>query len=772
MTALATLNSNYMRRKPVLSHLQHLFPTFPVALAETLLLAVLAASSAPAVGKTKAAEKASGKASDMANNTASPKGQQAKGKADDKEAPTVISAEQIVGRPERYVQFDDEVEVVRGSTRLSADKAIYRNLDDEMEASGKINMQRDGDCYAGDAVRLKLDTGVGFITNPSYKLLRTNAQGRADKITFESEERSTIINGTYSTCEGLAPDWYLKADTMKLDTGLDTGIAGKSVVYFKGVPILATPPLIPLSFPLSGARHSGLLPPVLGTSSKGGVELDLPYYFNIAPNRDLTVHPKIIQRRGLQLGLDGRYLGETYSGETSIEGILNDRQTKTNRYALASIHQQKLLPEVLPQLDFSWNVNAASDDAYPADFSRSITKTAERLLLRETNLAYYGSFWNAALRVSNYQVLQDIAAPIIRPYARLPQLSLHAAQSDFLGLDFSVDAILTRFAHPTLLTGDRAVINPQIAYPIVQPGYFIVPKLSLHATSYHLNNPGPGQDGDFRRVLPTFSVDSGLVFERQAKLFGNPMTQTLEPRLFYVKTPYRDQSLFPNFDSAVADFNFAQIFSENRFTGHDRIGDSNQVTTALVSRYIEDNGEERFKLALGERFYFNDQRVTLGDTVNQSRSDLLLAGTGRLSNTLSAEATLQISQSDRQSIRSNYGIRWQPAPKKVLNADYRFQRGTLEQLDLSGQWPIADRWYAVGRSNYSLQDNKLVDGLAGFEYKADCWSFRLVGQRFATATNTSTTAFFIQLELNGLSKLGSNPIDVLRKNISGYQPIN
>lgn len=749
-----------MRRKPVLSHLQHLFPTFPVALAETLIVAVLAGSSVPAIAKTKSAQKAVGKEVE--------KGRNAKDKSSEKEASTVISAEQISGRPERFIQFDDLVEVVKGTTTLNADKAVYRNLDDEMEATGKVSMQRDGDCYAGDAVKLKLDTGAGFILNPTYKLLRTNAQGRADKIEFQSEERSTIINGTYSTCEGLDPDWYLKADTMKLDTGLDTGIAGKSVVYFKGFPILATPSLIPLSFPLSGARHSGLLPPVLGTSSKGGVELDLPYYFNIAPNRDLTVHPKIIQRRGLQLGLDGRYLGNTYAGETSIEGILNDRQTKTNRYAVASIHNQKLLP----QLDFSWNVNAASDDDYPADFSRSITKTAERLLLRETNIVYYGAFWNASLRASNYQVLQDIAAPITRPYARLPQLTLHARQSDFLGFDLSIDTILTRFAHPSLLRGDRAVINPQVSYPIVQPGYFIVPKLSLHASSYHLDNSAPGQDADFRRVLPTFSVDSGLVFERQANLFGKAMTQTLEPRLFYVNTPYRDQTLFPNFDSAVADFNFAQIFSENRFTGHDRIGDSNQVTTALVSRYIEDSGEERFKLALGQRFYFNNQRVTLDNGVNQSRSDLLLAGTGRLSDTLSAEASLQVSQSDRQSIRSNYGIRWQPAPKKVLNADYRFQRGSLEQLDLSGQWPIADRWYAVGRSNYSLQDKKLVDGLVGLEYKEDCWSFRLVGQRFATATNTNTTAFFIQLELNGLSKLGSNPIDVLRKNISGYQPIN
>ncbi|MDE2429986.1 MAG: LPS-assembly protein LptD, partial [Burkholderiales bacterium] len=477
-----------------------------------------------------------------------------------------------------------------------------------------------------------------------------------------------------------------------------------------------------------------------------------------------------ITRRGLQLGVEGRYLGETYSGETSVEGLLNDRQTNTNRYALTSVHQQKLLP----QLDLSWNINSASDDNYPTDFSNSITKTAQRLLLREANLIYYGSFWNVALRTTNYQVLQDPISPIVRPYDRLPQLQLHAEKHDVMGLDWSLDTTLTRFWHPTMTRGDRLVFNPQISLPLVQAGYFVIPKISLHATNYHLVNPQAGQQSDFHRVVPTFSVDSGLVFERKTNMFGNDLTQTLEPRLFYVKTPFRDQNDFPNFDTAVADFNFAQIFSENRFTGSDRIGDANQITAAVVSRFIEGDGNESLKLAIGQRFYFNTQRVTLDDKINPSRSDLLLAATGRLSKTLSGEMAVQISQSDRQSVRSNYGIQWQPAPKKVLNLEYRFQRDTLEQLDFSAQWPIARRWFAVGRSNYSLLDKKLVDGLAGFEYKADCWALRFVAQRFAINSASNSTGFSIQLEFNGLARLGfgSNPIDAFKRNISGYQPIS
>ncbi len=775
-----------MRRKPVLSHSPLLFPTIPAILVSVLVPAYFSQAMAQNVITSKPEEAQAATqlqnqlpaqlssqpqvlSGDKSSKEVLPSEKQLeklseKQKQDDKNAPVSIRAENFTGRPERYIKFEHDVEVVKGGTRINADEATYRNLEDEVEASGKIRMTRYGDCYTGDALRMQLDASSGYVANPVYKLLRNNAQGHAARIDFQDEERSIITRGTYSTCEGLNPDWYLQSDTLSLDTGLDRGVAGKSVLYFLGMPILATPSL---TFPLSGARHSGFLPPILGASSKGGPEMSLPYYFNIAPNRDLTIYPKMIARRGLQLGLEGRYLGETYAGETSVEGLLNDRVTGTNRYAVASIHQQKLLP----QLELSWNINSASDDDYPTDFSRTITKTAQRLLLREANLTYYGSFWSLALRTSNYQVLQDLAAPIARPYDRLPQLQLHAEQHDVAGLDWSMDSILTRFWHPTLVRGDRAVFNPQISLPLVQAGGFVIPKVSFHATNYHLVNPEPGKESDFHRVVPTFSVDSGLVFERKTEMFGKALTQTLEPRLFYVNTPYRDQSRMPNFDSAVADFNFAQIFSENRFTGQDRIGDSNQITAALISRFIEGNGDESLKLAIGQRFYFNTQRVTLDNTVSPSRSDLLLAATGKLSSTLSGEMALQLSQTDRQSVRANYGIHWQPSPKKVLNLEYRYQRNSLEQVDVSAQWPMADRWYMVGRSNYSMMDKKMVDGLLGFEYKADCWSLRFLAQRFATNSVNNTSGFSIQLELNGLARLGfgANPIDALRKNISGYQ---
>ena len=687
------------------------------------------------------------------------------GNVEEKDLPSTISAEQMTGRPDREIILERDVEIIRGPTTINADRAKYRIVEDEVEASGNIRMRRFGDTYTGDELRLKIEATEGFVLRPTYHLDRNNAQGSADRIDFEGEDRATVYEGSYSTCEGPDPDWYLKSSKLNLDAARDEGIAHKTLVYFKGVPILAAPAM---SFPLSDARKTGFLPPTIGTTNRGGLEVTLPYYLNIAPNRDLTLYPKIYARRGVQLGADARYLGEGYVGQTKVEALPNDHLTKTDRYAISSTHTQVLTPGLV----YTWNINSASDDDYPTDFSRTITTASQRLMLRDMALNYGGSFWNANARVSNYQVLQDPLAPIARPYDRLPQLTFHAGRQDVNGFDWDVDSELTRFWHPSLLRGDRFLVNPRIAYPIIRPGYFISPKLSLHATRYSLDHRAVGATS-LDRALPTVSVDSGLIFERDAPFFGNMMTQTLEPRLFYVYTPYRDQTAFPNFDTAEADLSFAQLFSENRFIGNDRISDANQLTAALISRYIEPTGAERMRLALGQRFYFTEQRVTLGGTRNESRSDLLLSAYGQLTRAFSVEGNVQYSQTLHAMSRARYGVRWQPAPRSVLNLQYRRDRGNnLEQADVSGQWPFANRWYGLARVNYSLPDSKIAEGLLGVEYKADCWVFRMVGQRTPTAAGQATSAIFFQLELNGLTRLGSNPLDAIRANIPGYQLVN
>jgi LPS-assembly protein len=509
----------------------------------------------------------------------------------------------------------------------------------------------------------------------------------------------------------------------------------------------------------------------------------LPYYFNIAPNRDLTLFPRAIFNRGLLMGATARYIGDGYAGQSTVELMLHDRITNTNRWWVNSINLQT----IAPGWSYGWTLKGASDNNYPADFSQTIANSAERQLLRELHTEYAQQYWNVSARVQNYQVLQDPAAAtnpgltIPRPYDRLPQLNFHTGRYDVKGFDWSVDAEATRFRHPDYVGGDRALLLGQVSYPIVRPSYFITPKLLLNAAKYNLNdnvgegaNARPGGDS-LSRFIPTFSLDSGMVFERDTTLFGRAITQTLEPRLFYVRTPYRDQSAFPNFDTAEAGFSFAQLFTENRFVGNDRIADANQATVAITSRFIEESGAERLRLALGQRFYFDKQRVQFDPNavLNQSRSDLLAAASGRISENWAFDSAVQYNATTSSVFASNYGVQWRPGEKKVLNAEYRYVRDSFKNVDLSSQWPLSLRWYGVGRVSYSVLDKKVVESLAGLEYKADCWVFRMGAQRFVTAAITTSTHIFFQLELNGLSRLGlGNPLESFNKSVPGYSSLN
>ncbi|NQE48850.1 LPS-assembly protein LptD [Herbaspirillum rubrisubalbicans] len=697
--------------------------------------------------------------------------------AQDQDAPVNVSAEQMTGRPDRQVDLERDVELVKGATTIKSDKAQYRIIQDEVEATGHVWMQRLQDQYTGDFAEMNMGTGAGYVTNPTYLLGKSGGRGHAERIDFLSDDQAKVTQGTYSTCEAPDPDWYLRSNTMDLDSGRDVGTMHGGLLYFKDVPILGSPWM---SFPLSGERKSGVLPPTIGMTSTGGAEVAVPYYFNLAPNYDLTLVPKYIARRGLQLGAETRYMGDGYDGVTNVEGI-QDRVTGTGRYSLSSIHNQTLAPG----LKLAWNLNKASDNDYPSDFSHSITGSTQRLLPRNVSLTYSSTYWNVTGLVSKYQLLQDVNAPIAKPYDRVPQITFNGTRYDVGGFDFNTVADFTRFSSGSLIGGDRSYVTQTVSYPIVRPGYFITPKVILDATSYNLNNVAVGQPTSLTRTVPTVSLDSGLIFERESTLLGRSMTQTLEPRLFYVRTPFRDQSQFPVFDSGLADFNFAQIFTENRFVGHDRISDANQLTAAVTSRLIEENGLERLRAAIGQRYYFADPQVSIAGSASTnlgSKSDLLLALGGQITREFSTDNTVQYSETLRQMVRSTFGIRWQPAPKRVLNLQYRLDRtyvnpytgqlDPLKQVDISGQWPITQRIYAVGRMNYSIPDRTVAEGLAGFEYKADCWVFRVVAQRIPTSSTKASTGFFIQLELNGFSKIGSNPLEAIKSSVPGYQNVN
>lgn len=712
---------------------------------------------------------------------------------DRKKSPIYVTADKIDGSTEDKVTATGNVDLVKADSQLKADVLTYDKPEDEVEATGHVYLRRERDEVTGPHLKLSLGDSVGAFEEPVFQinpkpLPRKDAivgvpqpgYGTAEKLTFLGEDRYRFDNATYSTCKpGSGQDWFAKTSDLNLDYITSKGDAGPTKVYFKDVPIFYAPFL---SFPLNGNRKSGFLTPTWGTTTNSGMEFALPYYWNIAPNMDATITPRVMARRGTQLRGEYRYLGETYNGIATGEYLPHDQLNGTSRHAFSLVHNQRITPALFGSL----NINQVSDNTYFTDLSSQISTIAQTNLVREGRLIYGGGWWTAGALVQRFQTLQDPnAAPVTRPYERLPQVNLTANRFDGLGgtaLHFTGEFVSFSHPDPNHVQGGRTTFYPQVSLPLQTAAFYITPKVGVHNTQYKLDNQAAGDPSSISRTVPIVSVDSGLVFERDANYFGRDLVQTLEPRLYYLNVPYRDQSKIPLFDTGLADFNFAQIFSENIYTGGDRIAEANQATLVVSSRLISPaSGAELSRVAVGQRWYFRDQRVTLGNETPRTShlADYLASFSAQTSQTTSFDSALQYNPTEKHLQRFNVGLRYQPETGRIFNASYRFNRdqslllGTttptgLRQIDFSGQWPLGGGWSAVGRYNYSIQDKRLIENVLGMEYSEACWAVRFVTQRVATATGQTSSALFVQLQLNGFSSLGSNPINVLKRNVPGY----
>jgi LPS-assembly protein len=682
------------------------------------------------------------------------------------EGASFVRADQISGEVDERVALQGAAEIRRGGTVLRGDRITYTVADDEVEVTGNARVFRDGTAFFGPSATLRVDARTGAMPDAGFTYAPQHGRGTSKLIEFLEGDRVRFNEATYTTCAPGDDSWFIRASRLTLDRDDEVAIASGASVHFQGVPILASPYF---QFPLGERRRSGLLTPSIGVNSRLGAEVTVPYYWNIAPNRDATITPRLMSRRGILLGTEFRYLEPTFRGTVEYDLLPNDRETGSSRDRLTLRHLYSNPSGVTGGVQYS----RVSDDRYLADFSPNIVGASQLVLPQEAFIAYTQPRWSTTLRVAKNQTLQDPLAPVVKPYERVPQLSFSAASPRLAGFDAGVAFEATRFEHPSLEDGSRLVINPTLAYPLRAPGYFLVPKLQWHATWYRLDE-ATRTDSRPSRQLPIASIDSGLVFERAARWFGEASLQTLEPRLYYAYAPYRDQSTLPNFDSAVADFNFTQLFTENYFSGADRIGESNQLTAALVGRVLDPaTGGERLRAAVGQRFYFSPQRVTLpgGTPRSGTESDILVAVRGAIARNWITDIDLEHSTQERRLVRAAASLRWQPRPGSVLSFAYRYKINEIEQVDFAAQWPIAARWYGVGRANYSTLEGRWIEVLAGVEYRDDCWAMRVVAQRFATIAQTATTSFFVQLQLNGVASIGSSPVEQLRRNIPGYQAI-
>jgi len=723
-------------------------------------------------------------------------------RAEERSLPLTLLADEVRGRPDLEVEAEGQVELQRGRITIRTDRLSYDSVEDRARARGNVQIvTTDGDRFAGPEVNLTLQRFEGYFLQPDYYFARTAAGGRAARIDFLDSDHVQLTNATYTSCTvdgGGTPAWLLTTDHVKLDFEANEGIAEGAVLRFLGVPILAAPAL---SFPLGDARKSGWLPPSVNLDNKSGLEVAAPYYWNIAPQRDATLIPVVYSRRGVGLDTEARYLEPRHAGEVRWHELPSDHVYGTERHAL-NWRQQGLAFGDTYGNALRWGHSGVrvSDDAYWKDFPRLLGALTPRLLplalYAEHDWVVAGLQTTAYARTQYWQVLQDAdpLALIAAPYHRAPQLGWRGAgllPAWGHGIDADFEVELNRFtlaannAGPPRREGWRAHALASVSHSWRSPGAWLTPRLALNLAQYDTDTPMSDGRSRASRAIPTFSLDSGLVFERETSWFGRALRQTLEPRLLYVNTPFRAQATLPLFDTAPKDFNSVSVFSDNAFSGVDRVSDGHQVTAGVTTRLLDPASSiEALRLSLAQRYLLRDLEITPdGIPLTQRFSDLLLAGTATVFAHWSLDAALQYSPEIDRVTRSVMTARYSPGPLRTLAASYRLARLASEYVDVGWQWPVyrgnaganansaacQGTLYTVGRVNYSMRDSRITDSLAGFEYDTGCWIGRIVAERVSTGRTEATTRLMLQLELVGLSRLGSNPLQVLKDNIPGYQ---
>lgn len=708
--------------------------------------------------------------------------------ADD--AASIASADRIEGSPADELELIGNAEIRRGGSVLTADRITYRHETDEVTATGNARIAHAGASFSGPSMRFRLTSRSGSMDEAEWEYAPRNIRGCAKNVRFLSGNRTTFEDVEFTTCKRDDNSWFISMNDLEIDEYDLTATGTGAVLHFQNVPIFATPWF---SFPISTDRRSGFLTPTYGMSSTRGVDISVPYYFNIAPNYDYTLTPRVMTKRGVMLGNEARVKYYDFDAQVNLDYMPEDRLYDEDRWG-TRIQAEYKRDKLALDIDY----NRVSDDDYITDFSGNIRESSEAVLPQDYALSWTDTYWSSSLRVTKNQTLQiDDDEITVVPYEREPQLVLRGYNADWRGFEISSLIDATHFVHPSRLGGTRFVAQQAVSYPMRGAGWFVVPTGSIQGAWYQLDDidRDPGYSNKSPSfIVPTFTLDAGLVFERDSSYFGRDAYQTLEPRLYYAYTPYRDQSEIPIFDTTVSDLSFATLFTPNLYAGYDRVSEANQLTAVLSSRWIDkETGLELLRASIGQRQYFADQDVRFFNTAEEReyfgnmetpqsdvRSDLLASVGARLSRSLTGSATAQYSSYLNRMMNVKTGLVWQPKRMSTVGLYYRYNYATgtatdskyddnIKQLDFSMQWPLTERLYALFRYNYSLYKHKPIELLGGFEYLHDCWTLRFAAQRYTTASNEEESNFFLQLELNGLGSIGINPISELQRNIRGYQ---
>lgn len=667
----------------------------------------------------------------------------------------------LTGRSE----LSEDVIVRYGDQYLRANTAIFDPAQQRLELSGDVEYSGIASVVRGGGARFDYGRGEIEFTDSKFALPDGRGHGEAGQFALSANGLIRLGEVDYTSCPAGNEDWLIRAKSIDLDTANGIGTARKLRLEFRGVPILYAPYL---SFPISDARKSGFLIPDFGTSANNGTELSIPYYWNIAPNYDLTVTPRLLTKRGLELDTRFRYLSRRSEGFIDVQYLPNDSDFNADRTYVTLDNTSDLAGGWRVKLD----AQDVSDINFFEDLGDGQSSASTTFLNRNLSVQRPGKTWFLGASLESFQVLDPSISDSDKPYRRLPEIVVNGHWPGLQGMvDLQLENQLTYFDRDNGATGWRLHSRQALSLPIERNGLFLIPEAAFQYTTYKLSDQLAGTDSSPHRAMPSFSLDAGARFER--KLPGERgLIQTLTPRILYAHTPYRDQNDIPVFDTIEPDFNLVQIFRKSPFVGIDRIPDIDQISIGITSRILNPkNGQALVSATLGQTRYLSAQGVSLpGSPARTSESSDYVAEIEiQLLRHWNFDIGHQWSSDDAKTVKSEFRLQYQPDAGKVLNLAYRFREASLEQADLSWSWPIGERWNFVGRYNYSLRDKTTLERFVGLEYESCCWAVRVLSRRYIRRRDgTADSSVAIQLELKGLTSVGDPADKRLERGILGY----
>lgn len=686
--------------------------------------------------------------------------------ADDATLPTDVGGENIDISQRDTTVLSGKVELQRGDQWLGTDKLTYQHDTERFFTEGPVQYQDDGLRFTADKAEGDQKADLMRLQGVRYQFNQNLGNGTAESLTM-SGKTGTMQDGTYSTCPPGQRQWEFTASRIDVDQEQAMGTARNATLRLGGVPVLWLPYV---RFPTDDRRRTGLLAPTLGRDDRNGFEYEQPIYLNLAPNYDATLKPRWLSKRGLMLGGEFRYLTEGSRGVLDASWLPDDDVTGRDRGLATFQHRSSLGPHWYA----SANLNHVSDVRYFEDFGDSLASSSVSLLASDAGIYGRGLGWSASLSAQSWQIANPIVVPGTEPYRRLPTAQAAWERTFAPWLELGATAEAVRFQHETLDGGERVDIKPYVRLPFGGAAWFVTPEIAWRYTAYSLDDSlvPAGGDRSPTRSVPVMSLDAGAFLEREFQWNDRGLLQTLEPRLYYLRVPYRDQDDLPLFDTQPLTFSWPGLFRDNRFAGADRQGDADQVTLALTSRLLDAaDGRELVSGSIGRIHYFDPPRVTvpgaplLSDEGSAWVAEANIALGRRWSLGLAQQWEPDTDRTTLSAVRSQ----WRFGDGGLVNASYRYRADLLEQTDLSFVLPINQNWRLMGRWNYSLRDDETLEALAGFEWKSCCVAVRLLGRQYIREFGGErNTGIYLELELNGLGGLGRDTARLLDDAILDY----